>query len=241
MLRLQSAARLYGASEIDPETPAMLIAGHVYLARRIAWHLHGKVHSQIEVEDLIQIGMVALVEAANAHQQGGMFAAYAAMRIKGAILDELRRRAAMSRGALRRRRSLINTRAELRAELGREPSDAEAAERLGLDTAEFAALLDEIEGVKYTSIDEVYSDHSMWFAADEDDAFDTAAKAQLAARLAEAIKLLPEREAIVLQLYFVEEMNLVEIGEILGVTAARVSQLKSTALAKVRLQLSPED
>lgn len=241
MRTMQSAVRSYVASEPAAETPATLIAQHVHLARRIAWHMHGKVHSTIEVEDLIQIAMVALVEAANAHQSGGPFAAYAAMRIKGAIVDELRRRAAMSRGALRRRRALITTRETLRAELGREPLDGETAARLGLDSAGFAALLEEIEGVHYASLDEVYSDHSLWFAADETDAFDSAARAELSTQLTAAIALLPERDARILQLYFTEELNLFEIGEILGVTAARVCQLKTAALAKIRQRLAPED
>jgi RNA polymerase sigma factor for flagellar operon FliA len=90
----------------------------------------------------------------------------------------------------------------------------------------------------HESIDEVYSDHAMWFASDDDDAEEAIDKAQMKQAVAAAIRSLPEREAMVLQLYFVEEMNLEEIRQVLGVTAARVCQIKKAALDKVRGMLT---
>ncbi|MEO0499776.1 MAG: FliA/WhiG family RNA polymerase sigma factor [Pseudomonadota bacterium] len=234
----QRAAAAYGGDR----TVATLVEAHVLLVRRIAWHLKGSAGGDLEIDDLIQIGLMALVEAAQAHDPDAAtednFPSYAKTRIRGAILDEMRRRAAMSRGALRRRRELLTARETLAKRLGRDASDAEMAAYMALDMADYMALCDEVAGVRYTSLDDVYSDHSTWFEADEDSPFDLAASAELRARLTGEIEGLPDREALVLQLYFVEELNLAEIGDILGVTQARVSQVKSAALKALRDRLA---
>ncbi|MGB7406505.1 MAG: FliA/WhiG family RNA polymerase sigma factor [Pacificimonas sp.] len=222
-----------------------LIEAHLPLVRRISWHLKGSASADLSIDDLIQIGTVALIEAAQAHDATSEevednFESYTKTRIRGAILDEMRRRAAMSRGALRRRRELLTVQKTLSSRLGRAPTGEETAEYMGLDMPAFVALSDEVQGITYASLDDVYTDHNSWFAADEDSPFDEAARAQLCERLGGEIADLPEREAMVLQLYFVEELNLTEVGEILGVTAARVSQLKSAALKTLRGRLSED-
>jgi RNA polymerase sigma factor for flagellar operon FliA len=103
--------------------------------------------------------------------------------------------------------------------------------------ADFRELVDDTQSVQHESIDDMYSDQSMWFADVEDRADETLEREELQDAIAQVIKLLPEREAMVLQLYFVEEMNLEEIGQTLGVGAARVCQIKKTALDKVRGEL----
>ncbi|WP_276205519.1 FliA/WhiG family RNA polymerase sigma factor [Sphingomonas montana] len=217
----------------------MLVRGHMPLVRKLAWHVHGRVSTAIDVEDLVQIGMVALVEAANGYDDRGFaFATYASMRIRGAMIDHLRRHATICRSAMVRKRELDGKRRALEATLGRAPTETELGEALGLTPAAYRELVDATTSARTESLDEVYSDQSLWFA-DVEDAADTAIeRTQLKAALAGRIAELPVREATVLQLYFVEEMNLEEIGLTLGVGAARVCQIKKAALDRLRGALS---
>lgn len=220
-------------------SPEALARAHMPLVRKIAWHVHGRVSTAIEIEDLIQIGMTALVEAANGFEdRGHAFATYASVRIRGAMIDHLRRQATICRSAMARRREYAAVRHKLEGALGREAGEAEMAEALGLDPADYRRLADETQSLRHESIDEVYSEHSMWFADVGEAADEALEREELQAALAASIKTLPEREAMVLQLYFVEEMNLEEIGETLGIGAARVCQIKKAALDKVRASLS---
>ncbi|MGZ8281506.1 MAG: sigma-70 family RNA polymerase sigma factor [Allosphingosinicella sp.] len=218
--------------------PEALINAHLPLVRKIAWHVHGRVASAIEIEDLVQTGMVALIEAANGYEdRGHAFATYATVRIRGSMIDHLRRQASICRSAMSRRRDLAAARQRLEASLGRAASDAEMAEEMGMDGADYRKLVDDSQSVQHESLDEVYSEHSMWFADVEERADEALERKGLKAAIAGAIKDLPERDAMVLQLYFVEEMNLDEIGQTLGVGAARVCQIKKAALDKVRKSL----
>jgi RNA polymerase sigma factor for flagellar operon FliA len=219
-------------------TPEDLVRAHMPLVRRIAWHVHARVASAIDVEDLAQIGMVALVEAANSFEdRGHAFATYATLRIRGAMIDHLRRHATICRAAIARRRELARVRARLESRLGRGASEAEMAEEMGLAAADYREMVDDSQAVHQESIEEVYSDHSMWFADIEEQADETLDRERLQQAVAEAIRALPERDALVMQLYFVEEMNLEEIGQTLGVGAARVCQIKKAALDRMRLAL----
>lgn len=212
-----------------------LVRAHMQLVRKIAWHVHGRVSSAIDVEDLIQIGMIALVEAANGYEdRGHAFSTYASMRVRGAMIDHLRRHAAMTRSAMTKRRELLKAKATFEKTHGRSPGESELAQAMGLDGAAFRALLDDSAATYQESIDEVYSDQSMWFADVEESADQALEREELAEALAEHIADLPEREAMVLQFYFVEEMNLEEIGQTLGIGAARVCQIKKAALDKLR-------
>lgn len=223
----------YGRS---PRTaPDALVRSHMALVRKIAWHVHARVATAIDVEDLVQIGMVALVEAANGFEdRGHAFATYATVRIRGAMIDHLRRHATLCRSAMARRRELAQVRRQLENRLGRAADELEMAAEMGLDAAAYRELVDDVQGLRQESIDEVYSDHSMWFADLEERADESIDRDRLKEAIAEAISGLPEREAMVLQLYFVEEMNLEEIGQTLNVGAARVCQIKKAALDKVR-------
>lgn len=219
--------------------PQALIQAHMPLVRKIAWHVHARVASAIEIEDLIQIGMVALIEAASAFEdRGHAFATYATVRIRGAMIDRLRASAGLQRSAIARRRELAATRAKLEQRLGRRAGDAEMAEAMGLEAGAYRELVDGAIATTHESMDEVYSDHAMWFADLGEDAADGIDREALQGAIAEAIAELPEREALVLQLYFVEELNLEEIRQVLGVTAARICQIKKAALDKVRAKLA---
>jgi RNA polymerase sigma factor FliA len=216
-----------------------LIAEHMPLVRKIAWHVHGRVSSALEIDDLVQIGMMALVEAANGYEDRGFaFTTYATTRIRGSMIDYLRKHAAMCRSAMTRRRELQGVQAKLEASLGRQPSEQEMAAALGLDAAQYRELVDQTMAIHHESLDAVYSDQSMWFADVEPLADDAIDRERLKEALAECIAELPQREALVLQLYFVEEMNLEEIGQTINVGAARICQIKKTALDKLREKLA---
>ncbi|ONF96781.1 sigma-70 family RNA polymerase sigma factor [Sphingomonas jeddahensis] len=216
-----------------------LVREHLPLVRRLAWHIHGSVSTAVEVEDLVQTGLVALVEAATAFEDRGQvtFKQYLTTRLRGAMIDELRRHAAMTRGAIKRRRDYNNAVKALTAELRRAPGEGEIATRIGITVEKLRADYATADAVKFDSIDEVYADDQPWFASDEPSAFDQLAEGQQRDRLIAAITALPEREQMVIQLYHVEELNLEEIGEVLGVGAARVCQIKSAAHAKLKKAL----
>jgi RNA polymerase sigma factor FliA len=219
--------------------PHALIERHSALVRRIAWHVHSRMSSAIEVEDLIQIGLIALVEAAqNFEDRGIAFAPYASTRIRGAMIDGLRRDARMCRAGMANRRYLAGIRARLEQEYMRSPNDAEMVKATGLDPQAYFTMTASTRAVQQDSIDEQYSDHDMWFA-DMSEGADTALeKAELREMLMANLQRLNEREATILQLYFVEELNLDEIGSTLNIGAARVCQIKKAALDKMRVMMT---
>lgn len=210
------------------------------MVRRLAWHVHGTGRPGIELEDLIQAGLVALTECAQKHAGPGEdgFAAYAKMRVRGAMVDLIRRMVPLSRGALERRRQLRDAEIELRGELGRDPYPSELATALGVDAVELAALRTSSEPLRFAPIDEVYSDSDMAFADDRPDSQSILEDDELREHLADAIAALPERLQLVVQLYFVEELNLAEIAQVLSVSIPRVHQLKAKAIDHLRGELA---
>jgi RNA polymerase sigma factor for flagellar operon FliA len=187
--------------------------------------------SIVEVEDLVQIGLVALVEAIAGFKDRGQatFEQYLATRLRGSMIDELRRQATLTRGAMRRKKQYGETIAALTHELGRRPEEAQVADRLGVTPEKLRSDYATAEPLRFEPIDDVYTDEGPWFMADEPDAFEQLAEGQLRDTLIAAIGDLPEREAQVIQLYYVEDLNLEEIGQVLGVGAARVCQIKKAA------------
>jgi RNA polymerase sigma factor for flagellar operon FliA len=214
------------------------------LVRRAAWHIHGHGRADsrggLEIDDLVQAGIVALTECAQRHSgptEDG-FAAYAKIRVRGAMLDEVRRAAHDTRSARRRRAAYDRAREGLRAQLGREPGRAEIAAQLGIGDAELAAI--EACGVVLTPISEVYDETSTAFASDDPDPFEALCAAEDRSRLVAAMARLPERLQLVLQLFFVEELNLTEIAAVLEVSVPRVHQLRAKALADLRALLEAQ-
>lgn len=209
------------------------------MVRRLAWHVNGSGRPGIELEDLIQAGLVALTECAQKHSgptEDG-FAAYAKMRVRGAMVDLIRRNVPMSRGATERRRQLAEKETELRGELGRDPLPHELASAMGLTEAELANQRDTSQPLHFASIDEVYSDQNMAFAEESPDSFTMLADEEVRDSVIEAITALPDRLKMIVQLYFVEELNLAEIAEVLQVSIPRVHQLKAQAIGKLRESL----
>jgi RNA polymerase sigma factor FliA len=207
------------------------------LVRRAAWHIHGSGCDGLEADDLVQAGLLALTECARRHagpSEDG-FAAYAKIRVRGAMFDLVRRTIPGSRGAAARRRRLQDATVALRALHGREPSTAELADALGIAQAELGEFA--AEPVRTAPLDGLYDETDAAFADPAPDPFAELSQAQDSRRLADTIAVLPERLKLVLQLYFVEEMNLSEIAEVLSISIPRVHQLKAQALKQVRAEL----
>lgn len=236
------ASRAYGAGPADAYRGdvADRVRRFLPMVRRLAWHVHGSGRPGIELEDLIQAGLVALTECAQKHAgptEDG-FAAYAKMRVRGAMVDLIRRSVPLSRGASERRKQLRVQEDALRGQLGREPTPVELAAALEISSSDLADLRASSEPLRFESIDEAYSDSDMAFADGEANVLDQLADSELRGQVAEAIADLPERLQLVVQLYFVEELNLSEIAGVLEVSIPRVHQLKAQALEQLRKALA---
>ena len=216
------------------------VARFLPMVRKLAWHLSGSAGPSLDVEDLMQAGLVALTECAQRHDgpsEDG-FAAYAKLRVRGAMVDLLRSASPEARGAREKRRRIERAEHLLRARVGHAPSPSETAEAMGLSVLELEKMRSERAAVHLDSIDECYADNSSYFADGEDTAEAILLQCEERTRLAEEIGELPERLQLVVQLYCVEELNLSEIAEVLGVSVPRVHQLKASALEKLRLSLA---
>lgn len=213
------------------------------MVRKLAWHLSGSGGPTVDVEDLMQAGLVALTECAQKHDAPSEdgFAAYAKLRVRGAMVDLLRNASPDPRGARARRRMIEHMKAKLQAELGREPSAGELAERLGMTVEDYLQLEGELVETRIASIDECYSETDVAFASAEPDAERQVLQQEDRENLIDAISSLGERHQLVIQLYFVEELNLSEIAAVLSVSVPRVHQLKAAALAQMRKALEPAD
>lgn len=239
--------RAFAAGVVSPAAVAGAYAGDVAdrvrrflpMVKRLAWHVHGTGRPGVELEDLMQAGLVALTECAQRHTGPGEdgFAAYAKMRVRGAMVDYVRRVMPISRGAANRQRQLNDKEAELRTTLGRNPTPAELAQALGIDEAELAAFRSQNETPRFESIDEVYSDTNLAFADHRPDSLELLQDEEVREQVVAAIAALSDRLQLVVQLYFVEELNLSEIAQVLGVSIPRVHQLKAKALDELRKRL----
>jgi RNA polymerase sigma factor for flagellar operon FliA len=221
------------------DSTAEIVERFLPMVRKLAWHLQGSAMPGIDPEDLIQAGLVALTECAQRHAGNDMegFAAYAKIRVKGAMVDQLRRFAPISRGAAQRRRELQDFERRLRGQLGRDPSDFELAAAIGITSAELDAIRTACAPLKFEPVDNAYSDTDSAFWDQSPSAIENLISAEDREGLAAAVSELPERLQLVIQLYFVEELNLAEIASILGLSVPRIYQLKDQALRKVRERL----
>lgn len=207
------------------------------LVHKAAWHIYGAGRDGLEVDDLVQVGLMALTECARRHDgptEDG-FAAYAKMRVRGAMYDVLRKMAPVSRGTIKRLAQHAEAKATFNRTHGRDPTLDELAALIDMTVADVVAL--EQEQIELGSIDATYNDQMSAFAAPEPDALAQICAAEDSDRLAHEIDRLPERLQQVLQLYFVNELNLTEIAAILEVSVPRIHQLKTSAVEKLRSAL----
>jgi RNA polymerase sigma factor for flagellar operon FliA len=216
--------------------PEKLIEQHMPLVQRLAWHFHGRVGRFVEIEDLLQAGYLGLVDAGQRYsvREGVTFSAYAAIRIRGSIVDLLRRNSNLCRTTILMQQKVNRAQRNLAQKLGRQPDTMELANHLEMTLEELQGWENRFQVNKLQSLDEVYTDHSILFGDHSETAEDRLQQEQLKVLLRTALGELPEREAMVLQFYYVEELNVYEIAAILDVTTGRVSQIKKAAITRLR-------
>jgi RNA polymerase sigma factor for flagellar operon FliA len=212
---------------------------HLGLVKRVAIHLRARVPAFMELDELVQVGMMGLLEASRSFDagKGVEFENYAHSRVRGAMLDEVRRLSFLPRSAVAFNKSHNETVHVLASELGRAPTQAEIAEFMGKDIEEFHKDRGRASQFETYSM-EVVTEEVMSIADTQDQQPEAIVEhAQLMDAVTSAIEDLPEREQLVMQLYYVEELNLKEIGEVLEVSESRVSQILSTVVKKLRVNL----
>ncbi|GGB45282.1 RNA polymerase sigma factor FliA [Oceanisphaera marina] len=219
-----------------------LVERHAGLVRRIAHHLLARLPDSVLLDDLIQSGMVGLLEATRNFDasKGASFETFAGIRIRGAMLDEIRRGDWVPRSVHKHSREVANAIAAVQAREGRNATDREVAEELDVSMEAYYAMLRDTSNGKILDMDEFESgiDSHIEQHQHADNPFEDMAKQRFQGALSQHIKTLPEREALVLSLYYDEELNLKEIGQILEVSESRVSQIHSQAMHRLRAKLT---
>ncbi|MBT00680.1 MAG: RNA polymerase sigma factor FliA [Oceanospirillaceae bacterium] len=220
-----------------------LVEQYAPLVKRIARHLMARLPSNVVLEDLVQAGMVGLLEALGKYDpgKGASFETYAGIRIRGAIIDEVRRGDWTPRSVHRNGRRISEAIAQVEGRTGRDATDTEVAAELGVSMDTYHGLLQDSAESRLFSLDELTESGDdapgEQFAGEEPEPGEALQGSAFRVALAGAIEGLPEREKLVLALYYDEELNLKEIGQVLGVTESRVSQIHSQAAARLRSRL----
>jgi RNA polymerase sigma factor FliA len=220
---------------------------HGKLVKRLASQLISRLPSNVELDDLIQAGMIGLLDAQSRFDvtQGVKFETFATPRIKGAMLDELRGSDWIPRTIRKNQRSIGQAIQKLEHRLKRAPTENELAAELGLSLIAYQEMLAEARGAQLVYLDELEEDTDSGdqhidrsFADESKNPFEQLLDAQFRESLLKAIKSLPEREKLVMSMYYEQELNLKEIGQVLKVTESRVCQLHTQAIARLRVQLA---
>ncbi len=222
--------------EIDDKTSAAeLVATMMPLVKRMAAKVGRGLPVHIRTEDLISAGMVGLMDASRRFEpaRAESFVGYATLRIRGAMIDELRRGDILSQEARTKTRLLQQALRRLQAELQREPTTAEVATHLGIEEHEYLDTLEHLLHVKMVPLDFEHEDCAI-SDPDVPSPVDSTMMAELKLQLAGAIQGLPEKERLVLSLYYEEELTYKEIGEVMGLTAARICQIHGQAVQRLR-------
>jgi RNA polymerase sigma factor FliA len=215
---------------------------HVALVKRIAYHLMNKLPETVLVDDLIQAGMLGLLEASKNFDpaQGASFDTYAGIRIRGAMLDEVRRLDWTPRSVHKKARMVTEAIRAIENVTGRDAKGPEIAKHLGISIEDYHQILRDTMSSRTFSVEELAQtgDHFLDERANTDaDPADRLSQDSFQKALANAILMLPERERLIVSLYYDDELNLREIGEVLGISESRVSQISSQAMLRLRSRL----
>jgi RNA polymerase sigma factor for flagellar operon FliA len=219
-----------------------LVTQYASLVKRIAYHIMSRLPPSVQVDDLIQAGMIGLLEAARNYDagQGASFETYAGIRIRGAMLDEIRKGDWAPRSVHRKARQVAEAVREIENTTGRDARDHEVAQALGMSLNEYHKTLQDANGCRLLSFEEMGAGEdgfSARFGRSDGSPFEGVQREDFKRNLAEAIAGLPDRERLVLTLYYDEDLNLREIGAVIGVSESRVSQIHSQALLRLQARL----
>lgn len=230
-----------------------LLKQHQPMVRRIALQMMSRLPASVELDDLIQAGMLGLLDASNRYEdnRGAKFETFAGQRIRGAMLDELRANDWGSRGLRQSARQVEKAVQALEHRHGRAPTESEIAQEMALDLEAYRSLLQEIRGCQLLYVEDFSKDDSEnafldLFAKEartdrygSSDPEEQLLESDLRQQLVAAIKALPERDQLLMSLYYEQELNLREIGAILEVSQSRVCQLHAQAISRLRARLRP--
>jgi RNA polymerase sigma factor for flagellar operon FliA len=226
----------------DLKTSNELVVLHESLVKRIAYHLMSRLPASVQADDLIQAGMIGLIEASRKFdpEQGASFETYAGIRIRGSMLDEIRRTDWTPRSVHRKAREVAEAVRKIENEKGRDARDVEVAKVMGLELPEYHKILQDATGCRIFSYEDpgtIGEENFVQHARQPNQPLENLQNNDFKKGLAEAIKGLPERERLVMALYYDEELNLREIGDILGVSESRVCQIHGQALIRLRARM----
>lgn len=226
---------------IQEQDPDSLVSRHALLVKRIAYHLMNRLPPNIQADDLIQSGMIGLLEASKNYDpsQGASFETYAGIRIRGAMLDEIRRSDWTPRSVHRKARMVADAMREIENAEGRDARDLEVAQALDISLEEYHRILQDTSNCRIFSIEELQAVGELpQSESGQNGPFEGVQKDEFKQSLADAIAGLPERERLVISLYYDEELNLREIGKVLGVSESRVCQIHSQATLRLRSRMT---
>jgi RNA polymerase sigma factor for flagellar operon FliA len=220
-----------------------LIRNHASLVKRIAHHLVARLPSSVQVDDLIQAGMIGLLEASRKYEasKGASFETYAGIRIRGSMMDEVRKGDWVPRSVHRNSRRIAEAIKIIEDREGRDAQDDEIAEELGMSLDEYFACLKDSSGGKLFSFEELSEQGDVieqQYSTQSPSPVFAVQDAAFKASLVKEIDLLPDREKMVLSLYYEEELNLKEIGLVLSVSESRVSQIHSQAAMRLKVRMA---
>jgi RNA polymerase sigma factor for flagellar operon FliA len=224
-------------------SPNELVEKHASLVKRIACHLINRLPASVQLEDLIQAGMIGLLEASRNydHEQGASFETYAGIRIRGSMLDEIRKNDWAPRSVHRKARMVAQAVREIENAQGRDARDTEIAETLDMSLEEYYKILQDNSYHKVLSVEDMgVGEESMLdnFSDNAPGILDGLQKDDMQKIISEAVASLPERERLVMALYYDEELNLREIGAVMGVSESRVSQIHSQAVIRLQARMA---
>ena len=237
---------LAGEYEISGKLSADdLVEQYAPLVKKVALHLLARLPSGTELDDLIQVGLIALLEAARNYSpaKGASFETYARIRLRGAMLDEVRSSDWVPRSVYKKQRDLVAATQAVENRIGFEATPAEVAEEMGVGLDEYHDILADASTARFFSLNQMMDDTEFdpaTSAGKLENPTHKLQKSEFLAAVAKAIQELPEREAMVMSLYYVEELNLKEVGAVLGVSESRVSQIHSQAVVRLRARLGEE-
>ena len=217
-----------------------LIENNLDLVKKIAWQIHGRVQNIVEIEDLIQQGMEGLVFAAQKYspKEGVNFQQYAQLRVRGSIIDFLRKNSNLCRTTIKKKQEFEKRKMELQRKLNREPTKNELIEFLDVTDEEFVYWEKAFEANNVQSLDQAYDEYSVLFASQNNDPEAALQDKELKNQIRDALKVLNKREAMIAQLYYVEELNIYEISDILEISTGRISQINNAIIEKLRDEIS---